>query len=223
MGRSAYGFISIHVPAWGTTSRKIIFKIFFTFQSTFPRGERLLFFFCARMSPLISIHVPAWGTTKIEELKENGIAISIHVPAWGTTVKVTHTLTFRHDFNPRSRVGNDFSYCHVTPLLFLFQSTFPRGERLASAFNHHTNNQFQSTFPRGERHKKKTGEFYFLCISIHVPAWGTTPFLGVLSLLICISIHVPAWGTTIQCLQGFRGFIISIHVPAWGTTFTAVM
>ena len=79
---------------------------------------------------IISIHVPAWGTTEYLLSFHRQILISIHVPAWGTTVGVTIQVsdlrafqsTFPrgerqrprtllcydlHDFNPRSRVGND--------------------------------------------------------------------------------------------------------------------
>ena len=35
-----YSNISIHVPAWGTTMSKSVFRITPKFQSTFPRGER---------------------------------------------------------------------------------------------------------------------------------------------------------------------------------------
>ena len=55
----------------------------------------------------ISIHVPAWGTTKDIEKQVIEKSISIHVPAWGTTYLTTR--------NMRAAI---------------FQSTFPRGERL---------------------------------------------------------------------------------------------
>ena len=58
-----YG-ISIHVPAWGTTTK-----------DRFGLVNVLI----------ISIHVPAWGTTKIRVPPFILLKISIHVPAWGTT------------------------------------------------------------------------------------------------------------------------------------------
>ena len=102
------------------------------------------------------------------------------------------------------------------PKELTFQSTFPRGERprgsdLAKAY------EFQSTFPRGERrecscHTCKDHDFnprsrvgndllhrrrqFYLQISIHVPAWGTTGIAYLRVNTIGISIHVPAWGTT---------------------------
>ena len=122
------------------------------------------------------------------------VDISIHVPAWGTTF-----------------------YSRSISIVFLFQSTFPRGERLDDSTILALRN-----------------------ISIHVPAWGTTECLLSFYRSLLISIHVPAWGTTLQQLklektQEFQStfprgerrtnkypvFIlcnISIHVPAWGTT-----
>ena len=81
-------------------------------------------------------------------------------------------------------------------------------------------------------------------ISIHVPAWGTTPanvisiwLVGFQSTFprgerlsnvseylsnVTISIHVPAWGTTHKRYIVYVDDLeISIHVPAWGTTKTS--
>ena len=99
--------ISIHIPAWGTTT-----------------GEAL-----AVCCIVISIHVPAWGTTVSAVLFGKDKDISIHVPAWGTTENaipdslpsssfqstfprrerrfIATILPFFYNFNPRSRVGND--------------------------------------------------------------------------------------------------------------------
>ena len=99
----------------------------------------------------ISIHVPAWGTTVRFHFSKIPFYISIHVPAWGTTHFPTWNFRHSGNFNPRSRVGNDVRACyhpilpvisiHVPawgttvknggiPLKKIFQSTFPRGERL---------------------------------------------------------------------------------------------
>ena len=122
--------ISIHVPAWGTTTTIIELS----------------------GSGYISIHVPAWGTTietvpitsgsgdfnprsrvgndcciqstKIQDIRfqstfprgerrlcsvwmKGESIISIHVPAWGTTQASQKPTLCRLYFNPRSRVGND--------------------------------------------------------------------------------------------------------------------
>ena len=99
--------------------------------------------------------------------------ISIHVPAWGTTIRNFQQNHLCIHFNPRSRVGNDYLQIAVRSFS-LFQSTFPRGERLNS----------NSVDPNT------------ITISIHVPAWGTTWVSPPLNASSSISIHVPAWGTT---------------------------
>ena len=143
--------ISIHVPAWGTTIPAGVCSSMSLFQSTFPRGERLLSTFQKYRRYYISIHVPAWGTTRNLRLQRDRGEISIHVPAWGTT-----------DTNCQNSAKNEF------------QSTFPRGERQRPETREHRqrpisihvpawgttnmtggivkNMLFQSTFPRGERH-----------------------------------------------------------------------
>ena len=121
--------ISIHVPAWGTTGYTALGKLLAIFQSTFPRGERPERRACREhrehfnprsrvgndfdrlvdgLPTNISIHVPAWGTTAKLRPQERGQEISIHVPAWGTTDGAKKTI------------NEDI----------IFQSTFPRGERL---------------------------------------------------------------------------------------------
>ena len=100
----------------------------------------------------------------------------------------------------------------------LFQSTFPRGERLELKHTTMIFRIFQSTFPRGERPNSQTVHKAGNTISIHVPAWGTTKDLVAWDETIKISIHVPAWGTTTGANDVDIMLDISIHVPAWGTT-----
>ena len=141
--------ISIHVPSWGTTIVAAPADQPERFQSTFPRGERLLtcpcfhvaFYFNPRslvgndckeeslcLIQKISIHVPSWGTTGTTRPTYDSKVISIHVPSWGTT-------TFETSWNS----------------VWIFQSTFPRGERLPRGCCVNIAVEFQSTFPRGER------------------------------------------------------------------------
>ena len=73
--------ISIHVPAWGTTTEA---------------GEQ-------EDGREISIHVPAWGTTSIRIPVPSVLnSISIHVPAWGTTdyckKQVAHRVQLQSTF-----------------------------------------------------------------------------------------------------------------------------
>ena len=153
-------YISIHVPAWGTTLLSIVFfSVNMLFQSTFPRGERLLV-------NILLLHTNHFnprsrvGNDPGEPVqRKNGLGISIHVPAWGTTWNTAGTI----------KTGQ-------------FQSTFPRGERLLN-YNHTVLKcKFQSTFPRGERRASFFVTITFCTISIHVPAWGTTSTATVLRL-----------------------------------------
>ena len=76
--------------------------------------------------------------------------ISIHVPARGTTIRKGQVLqlsVFQSTFPRGERLGNWLSLFPE----FKFQSTFPRGERLNTAFLQIDTTIFQSTFPRGER------------------------------------------------------------------------
>ena len=100
-------WISIHVPAWGTT--------------VFCSGRSIS---CA-----ISIHVPAWGTTKYLFIMYGIVKISIHVPAWGTTQQ-DGVLDIVDEFQSTFPRGERRLFCFAFRHLWKFQSTFPRGERL---------------------------------------------------------------------------------------------
>ena len=142
--------ISIHVPAWGTTTDTDYSGMY---------GE-------------ISIHVPAWGTTKIYCNYGCLSAISIHVPAWGTTdgnvisgypdefqstfprgerQNLSRNIFLKEYFNPRSRVGNDWA-------------TWTQQAR---------NKNFNPRSRVGNDTVQWNLELDCR-ISIHVPAWGTT-------------------------------------------------
>ena len=100
--------------------------------------------------------------------------ISIHVPTWGTTLSISTNL-----------------------FALIFQSTFPRGERL---YNNTYLNHFKYFNPRSlvgnDGVKAQWGGSSY--ISIHVPSWGTTASGDPSTAPDRISIHVPSWGTTTQ-------------------------
>ena len=167
------------------------------------------------------------------------ILISIHVPAWGTTFTPETVRLGSTDFNPRSRVGNDDDFQYILAIPYIFQSTFPRGERLMVLPSHIHLAEFQSTFPRGERlhvHSEHNGYDYFNPRSRVGNDDVVKQATGVSTIFQstfprgerhyaekehrgpAISIHVPAWGTTEFGYDPEWPEIISIHVPAWGTT-----
>ena len=78
------GEISIHVPAWGTTLRHSLFQSFNPFQSTFPRGERQEARAQAEAGRVFQSTFP----------RGERLQLSVHGGVAG-------------NFNPRSRVGND--------------------------------------------------------------------------------------------------------------------
>ena len=84
----------------------------------------------------------------------------------------------------------------------IFQSTFPRGERRSSPEYSYITSYFNPRSRVGNDISFSCACVVFICISIHVPAWGTTAMLLEDRILETISIHVPAWGTTRLNLRG---------------------
>jgi len=122
--------VSIHAPARGATQRRISTLTSSPFQSTLPRGERL-----------------RRGHSRFRAKR-----VSIHAPARGATFRPPTEVSGLPSFNPRSRAGSDIRWgcCRhagkpvsihapargatrsyvISHLVFGFQSTLPRGERL---------------------------------------------------------------------------------------------
>ena len=82
----------------------------------------------------VSIHAPTWGATPRRKMAHGSVLVSIHAPTWGATQQA------------------NICGCRKP-----FQSTHPRGVRLASDRN-----------PSG-----------WTDVSIHAPTWGATSALGV--------------------------------------------
>ena len=208
--------ISIHVPAWGTTSNAGIQGTMADFNprarvghDAFPLptlSERCNFNPRAR----VGHDVYAWGNHEYPDRFQStcprgarhsgppgsgaGSPISIHVPAWGTTTQSATEVTAA-----------------------TFQSTCPRGARRSrgtpSIVTRNFNPRARVGHDRRERVRGRGPG-----ISIHVPAWGTTGDDLIWADTRDISIHVPAWGTTRRIISERAQQGISIHVPAWGTT-----
>jgi len=122
------------------------------FQSTRPRGARQEWQEYERAVLDVSIHAPAWGATFSVPDYKLLPGVSIHAPAWGATLHFLHKRGAHRRFNPRARVGRDTKEVFMAILSIAFQSTRPRGARLAS--NH------DGCIEAG--------------VSIHAPAWGAT-------------------------------------------------
>ena len=141
--------ISIHVPTRGTTCSCFWSGNTISFQSTCPRGARRRILL-EYGQYFISIHVPTRGTTQ---------AICNKVKMWYFNPRAheghdAHKLSYivtPIDFNPRAHEGHDARFEFVY-MFHLFQSTCPRGARLAVPPETVLPLIFQSTCPRGARH-----------------------------------------------------------------------
>ena len=120
--------VSIHVPARGTTWKMLISIIIHGFQSTFPQGERQEH---KRDFERYKEFQSTFPRGERPDSKESGFV--------------------KESFNPRSHEGNDLFSVMSWSFRSMFQSTFPRGERQVSVHLHPHTCMFQSTFPRGER------------------------------------------------------------------------
>jgi len=166
--------VSIHAPAWGATQSVEAASGGRQFQSTRPRGARLRHGQGVLHGQGVSIHAPAWGATGHEFALNARQKVSIHAPAWGATA-----------------IGKN-----APPWAALFQSTRPRGARLACRIYRPA----------------------CLPVSIHAPAWGATGTLVKCSPCSNVSIHAPAWGATYTVQLVLQRYAVSIHAPAWGAT-----
>ena len=127
------------------------------------------------------------------------------------------------DFNPRSHKGNDGKTIEPLQAAYIFQSTFPQGERLCRPFLADSRiiisihvptrgttrllqrqcklRQFQSTFPQGERHFPGT-IISSLCRFQSTFPQGERQKVNYYPVTItAISIHVPTRGTTLYSMM----------------------
>ena len=124
------------------------------FQSTLPRGERLVFNQHRDLQRNISIHAPAWGATWCTDHRHARWSISIHAPAWGATAKINKAscskINTRSDIAiplPKSGENKPFS-----PLFFYFD---PHSRREGSGKILDTSPSRRITFIPGRVHPIK--------------------------------------------------------------------
>ena len=79
------------------------------------------------------------------------VVVSIHAPARGATSACDPFVDCTVCFNPRAREGRDFFQILTALSALRFQSTRPRGARLADELGDAMGTPFQSTRPRGAR------------------------------------------------------------------------
>ena len=122
----------------------------------------------------ISIHAPTRGATNLLLLWPLPPEISIHAPTRGATQPYLHPVSLFRNFNPRSHEGSD-DVTLKTPLLHSAISIHAptRGATLQDCFEALLR-IFQSTLPRGERLAVAGAFVKDLFISIHAPTRGAT-------------------------------------------------
>ncbi len=121
------------------------------FQSTLPHGERQTISLASMLDPMVSIHAPAWGATLPDRCQCDRLQFQSTLPHGERRVAITTIQFFFLSFNPRSRMGSDW-----TTGLVVIQE------------------MFQSTLPHGERHRWHPSGCSTCLVSIHAPAWGAT-------------------------------------------------
>ena len=147
-----YAWVSIHVPAKGTTAMHILrFRHCSKFQSTFPRRERRYTAINGTFSPEFQSTFPRRERHHGYRSSRHLIKVSIHVPAKGTTDLSRLPSREMRSFNPRSREGNDCEGGRDTAVLGVSIHVPAKG-----------------TTRRKMKRKQR------LSVSIHVPAKGTT-------------------------------------------------
>ena len=125
-------------------------------------------------------------------------------------------MPWTHDFNPRSRKGNDADVVETKTGVGIFQSTFPiqgTTSMIDLALGGH---KFQSTFPiQGTTHRR-CRQNANKDISIHVPYTGNDSEASRVSSNLSFQSTFPIQGTTLPYFHNQTIHHISIHVPYTG-------
>ena len=101
------GIISIHAPARGATRQQLSPYPSAQFQSTLPRGERLVPCGIVIKGTRFQSTLPRGERPRPGHTADTAHQISIHAPARGATIHSSTKHSPRGNFNPRSREGSD--------------------------------------------------------------------------------------------------------------------
>ena len=184
------------------------------FQSTLPRGERLIG--SGRFIPprRISIHAPARGATSCAACSTSSAQISIHAPARGATWEHTPPcVTLYISIHAPARGATLIAVTAPTAAVISIHAP-ARGATILTGLYSFSTIQFQSTLPRGERPIPNADIINPISISIHAPARGATAPVTINSAYRTISIHAPARGATANITYFFYArvpFLSNIH------------
>ncbi len=218
--------VSIHAPTRGATRRyRGCTSARRWFQSTRPRGAR-------PAAAEIGANDASFQSTRPRGARRTaarGIyrigAVSIHAPTRGATAQQIAGLREAKCFNPRAHAGRDLGAQKSAEVVEVFQSTRPRGARLAvGRWGNYRKPEFQSTRPRGARPARRrihppdpTGfnprahagrdslsdQFISLLQEFQStrPRGARPQRADAVARVIAVSIHAPTRGAT-----GFRGW-----------------
>ena len=171
---SVINLVSIHAPTRGATKAGFSFRIrsagfnprshegsdiifpgyrflSLKFQSTLPRGERLIITYYPRGDSMFQSTLPRGERlplffTRFKEFR--CFNPRSHEGSDNTSANSSQTS---ERFNPPSHEGSDHTTVRHMKLIWRFQSTLPRGERRKDSCVKSLYTEFQSTLPRGER------------------------------------------------------------------------
>jgi len=144
------GGVSIHAPAWGATLHALIIGYFASFQSTRPRGARLLIPSSQLLLDTFQSTRPRGARHGWDELALKNKAFQSTRPRGARLIKWLKKLPLE-GFNPRARVGRDVS-CGV-------------GCGVSTVSIH---------APAWGATARILGRAGGSVVSIHAPAWGAT-------------------------------------------------
>ena len=148
---SIAAMISIHAPAWGATRSQISAAHFQTISIHAPAWGATPATSKRCGYKTISIHAPAWGATLGSTSCRRCALISIHAPAWGATVHRGAPPAGPRYFNPRARVGRDYSAISYLLQGGNFNPRARVGRDMWISISCGSASTFQSTRPRGAR------------------------------------------------------------------------
>ena len=174
--------VSIHAPAWGATPRALAASAgSWWFQSTHPRGVRLVKTAQDSLFLTVSIHAPAWGATwyaagdgvpylVFQSTHPRGVR---RLPRgrglgqWagfnprtrvGCDSSRSSWATGHCSFNPRTRVGCDVDHAGLRPAGGQVSIHAPAwGATMSACASASVSLRFQSTHPRGVRRAQHEG------------------------------------------------------------------
>ena len=188
------------------------------FQSTRPRGARRSSRFILNVSMCFNPRAREGRDVSIYNISIICQDVSIHAPARGATRRNLLRIVRRTRFNPRAREGRDADRREQVQQQYMFQSTRPRGARLAGIF------AFKRSFCFNPRAREGRDLFINLMrrqprkVSIHAPARGATLCRVHASLSNKFQSTRPRGARQPRDVAVWRLNTVSIHAPARGAT-----